>query len=366
MTTPSLPQVLERIKKEREKSGYEAAFLREREVKEKEKARRRERERRRRRGHHHRHRDPEAGGRHRERPRPSSADTTSDREKEEPVASRTPSQIALDEMVPRADDRPVTGVTLSRNPISRASSWTHSLLGHAVERRSGGGKKRRAIIDLSTEQDTPVATPEPSPPATGVPTGSAPGQTEQRRSRPGRSRSRLIQIKSDFGLEGDIGSDPAVARRTSSLTDVVGLGKSGAGNVDETSNTSSTSSDATKADIVRPKSASDLLGMNRDPVSRSHSSSHLHTHAHRSKAPLFVLPPVPRPALLRGQTGVPTTHRPPPLLRAIETSVDDIEIERKLGKEGCWWLDVSCPSWEDLRDLGEVSALYWSISRFPS
>ena len=23
--------------------------------------------------------------------------------------------------------------------------------------------------------------------------------------------------------------------------------------------------------------------------------------------------------------------------------------------KGCWWLDVSCPTWEDLRDLGEVS-----------
>jgi hypothetical protein len=24
-------------------------------------------------------------------------------------------------------------------------------------------------------------------------------------------------------------------------------------------------------------------------------------------------------------------------------------------EEGCWWLDVSCPGWEDLRDIGEVS-----------
>jgi hypothetical protein len=244
---------------------------------------------------------------------------------------------------------------LSKNAISRASSWTHSLLGHAAERRSAGGRKRRAIIDLSTEQDTPTVTPQPSPPATGVPSVTQPGTTEQRRSRPGRSRSRLLQIKSDFGLEGgDAAADPASARRTSSLTDVVGLAKLGGGNVDEASNTSSTSSDTTKADIVRPKSASDLLGMNRDPVPRSHSSSQLHAHSHRSKPPLFVLPPVPRPALLRGQTGAGTSHRPPALLRTIETSEADIEIERKLGKDGCWWLDVSCPSWEDLRDLGEV------------
>jgi hypothetical protein len=23
----------------------------------------------------------------------------------------------------------------------------------------------------------------------------------------------------------------------------------------------------------------------------------------------------------------------------------------------CWWLDVSCPGWEDLRDIGEVSVI---------
>jgi hypothetical protein len=355
MTTPSLPQVLERIKREREKSGYEEAFLREREVKEKEKARKRERERRRRRGGHHRHREQEDDrGRHLRRSlRASGPETTS--EKDEPSISRPPSQSALDEMVPRLEDKSVAGPSLSKNPISRASSWTHSLLGHATERRSAGGRKRRAIIDLSTEQDTPSVTPQPSPPASGVPPAMQQGTTEQRRSRPGRSRSRLLQIKSDFGLEGgDAAADSTSARRTSSLTDVVGLGKTGAVNAEEASNTSSMSSDATKTDIVRPKSASDLLGMNRDPVSRSHSSTQLHMHSHRSKPPLFVLPPVPRPALLRGQTGAAISHRPPALLRTIETAEADIEIERKLGKDGCWWLDVSCPSWEDLRDLGEV------------
>lgn len=358
MTTPSLPQVLERIKREREKSGYEEAFLREREVKEKEKARRRERERRRRRGHHRRYRDQEEGVRHRGRSRASGVDTASDREKEEAIESQPPSRSTSDEAISRLEERPTPGLPTSRNPISRASSWTHSLLGHAVERRSAVGRKRRAIIDLSTEQDTPVASPQPSPSVIGFPPVIIPPPTEPRRNKPARSRSRLVQIKSDLGLEGDAAGDPASARRTSSLTDVVGLGKAGITNADETSNTSSTSSDATKADIVRPKSASDLLGMNRDPVPRSHSSSQLHTHSHRSKPPLFVLPPVPRPALLRGQTGVSTAHRAPPLLRTIETSEADIEIERKLGKEGCWWLDVSCPSWEDLRDLGELLHLH--------
>ena len=39
----------------------------------------------------------------------------------------------------------------------------------------------------------------------------------------------------------------------------------------------------------------------------------------------------------------------PPLSRETRGGVDK-------GKErGCWWLDVACPEWEDLRDLGEVS-----------
>jgi magnesium transporter len=31
------------------------------------------------------------------------------------------------------------------------------------------------------------------------------------------------------------------------------------------------------------------------------------------------------------------------------------DSDGKRRSKGCWWLDVSCPSWEDLRDLGEVS-----------
>jgi magnesium transporter len=29
-------------------------------------------------------------------------------------------------------------------------------------------------------------------------------------------------------------------------------------------------------------------------------------------------------------------------------------------EEGCWWLDVSCPGWEDLRDIGEVG-YFWRL-----
>jgi hypothetical protein len=347
MTTPSLPQVLERIKKEREKSGYEEAFLQEREVKEKEKERRRERERRRRRGHRD-HGDYTARARSKAR---HAVETAAIRD-EEPEPE-TPFIETPMEFIDSTDtsNTHTGGLSAIRNPMARASSWTHSLLGHATERRSGNGRKRRAIIDLSIDNDTPPVTPQPSPPASAglVP---PPGLTENRRSRPGKSRSRLLQMRSDYGVD-DAGIELNTNKRSSSLINMSGLNRSTAGLGDEGSNTSSTSSDATKADIVRPKSASDLLGMHRDSVPRSHSTTHLHGQHHR-KAPEFVLPPVPRPALLRGQTGI--THQPPPPLRTVDPTEADTGIERKLDKDGCWWLDVSCPSWEDLRDLGEVGA----------
>ena len=347
MTTPSLPQVLERIKKEREKSGYEEAFLQEREVKEKEKERKRERERRRRRGHRD-HGDYSARARSKARHA-----VVTDVVRDEEPEPETPSVETPMELIDSPDPSTTHtgGLSAIRNPMARASSWTHTLLGHATERRSGNGRKRRAIIDLSIDNDTPPVTPQPSPPASAG-LVSAPGLTELRRSRPGKSRSRLLQMRSDYGID-DSATELNTNKRSSSLVDMPGLNKLAAGLGDEGSNTSSTSSDATKADIVRPKSASDLLGMHRDSVSRSHSSSHLHSHHHR-KAPEFVLPPVPRPGLLRGQTGISVTHQPPPPLRPVDPTEPDAEIERKLGKDGCWWLDVSCPSWEDLRDLGEV------------
>ena len=346
MTTPSLPQVLERIKKEREKSGYEEAFLQEREVKEKENQRRRERERRRRRGHRD-HGDYAARARSKARHTAEAAVIRDEEPEPETPAVETPMEF-ID--TPDTSNTYTGGLAAIRNPMARASSWTHSLLGHATERGSGNGRKRRAIIDLSID-DTPSVTPQPSPPASAglVP---PPGLTEQRRSRPGKSRSRLLQMRSDYGLD-DTSSELNTTKRSSSLVDMPGLNKSTAGLGDEGSNTSSTSSEATKAEIVRPKSASDLLGMHRDSVSRSHSSTHLHSPHHR-KAPEFVLPPVPRPALLRGQTGISVAQQPQP---AIDPTEADARIERKLGKDGCWWLDVSCPSWEDLRDLGEVSSL---------
>ncbi|KAE8537631.1 hypothetical protein D1P53_005687 [Cryptococcus gattii VGV] len=66
---------------------------------------------------------------------------------------------------------------------------------------------------------------------------------------------------------------------------------------------------------VRPKSVSDLLGLNLDAKS------------------------------LQGGT---------PL---IERELN-LELKGKSKSTGCWWLDVSCPTWEDLREIGELLGLH--------
>lgn len=63
---------------------------------------------------------------------------------------------------------------------------------------------------------------------------------------------------------------------------------------------------------VRPKSASDLLGLKFDAESM------------KEEAPMM------------------------------ERKVG-LEQKGKSKSKGCWWLDVSCPTWEDLREIGEVS-----------
>lgn len=69
--------------------------------------------------------------------------------------------------------------------------------------------------------------------------------------------------------------------------------------------------DALRGDVPRPKSVSDLMGM-MNPYGSSTSLNQLKTPSRSSS------------------------------------------IDEQKGK-GCWWLDVSCPGWEDLRDIGEVS-----------
>ena len=128
-----------------------------------------------------------------------------------------------------------------------------------------------------------------------------------------------------------------------------------------------------------------------DHHSRKHSSNHHHSsrpkprHGHQS----FQNPPLPRPppihsksrleALRLGsQVNVPRpksvsdlmgivnpygsntslaslkTEFTRPSLSPTPTGVKD-EIKQD---KGCWWLDVSCPGWEDLRDIGEVSIFF--------
>ena len=75
-------------------------------------------------------------------------------------------------------------------------------------------------------------------------------------------------------------------------------------------------------DPTRPKSVSDLMGL-ANPYSSSTSLSDLRDEA---ATPTSTPSPSPSPG-----------------------SWNEAKQE-----EGCWWLDVSCPSWEDLRDIGEV------------
>ncbi|WVQ75660.1 hypothetical protein IAR50_005289 [Cryptococcus sp. DSM 104548] len=74
---------------------------------------------------------------------------------------------------------------------------------------------------------------------------------------------------------------------------------------------------------VRPKSVSDLLGMSR-PGSPTGG----------------LVSPAP------STTGTPIVDR------------DLSGLKAKAKQNGCWWLDVSCPTWEDLRDIGELLGLH--------
>ncbi|KAJ9107477.1 hypothetical protein QFC21_000930 [Naganishia friedmannii] len=108
------------------------------------------------------------------------------------------------------------------------------------------------------------------------------------------------------------------------------------------------------SDIIRPKSASDLLGL-KDNIASSSSTS----------IKSLGMSAVPRPVPKRS---LPFKLPPRPIHRSLTTNgpqggsglakpfqpVDStLEV-----KKGCWWLDVSCPTWQDLRDLGELLHLH--------
>lgn len=105
-----------------------------------------------------------------------------------------------------------------------------------------------------------------------------------------------------------------------------------------------------EGDIIRPKSAADLLGL-RDAIASSSSTSVKSLGPGAVPRPLakrgqpFKLPP--RPVFHRAQTTAGTVSS---LAKPFAPNEDAPEV-----KKGCWWLDVSCPTWQDLRDIGEVS-----------
>lgn len=76
-------------------------------------------------------------------------------------------------------------------------------------------------------------------------------------------------------------------------------------------------------DRVQPFSASDLLGINGNRIPRTF------------EYPARQLPP-------------------PSILPRLESSTTPTPPEPAQPFKGCWWLDVSCPTWEDLRDIGEM------------
>jgi len=75
---------------------------------------------------------------------------------------------------------------------------------------------------------------------------------------------------------------------------------------------------------VRPKSVSDLMGLTKPYVGSTPNLNYMRSGE------------LPQPS----RVGTPTGKD---------------EGNGKGKGKGCWWLDVSCPGWEDLRDVGEVS-----------
>jgi magnesium transporter len=113
-----------------------------------------------------------------------------------------------------------------------------------------------------------------------------------------------------------------------------------------------------EGDIIRPKSAADLLGLKETLASSSSTSlkSMSNVNAARpmpKRGHPFKLPP--RPVFNRAHTVIGPASV---FAKAAVAKEDAMEV-----KKGCWWLDVSCPTWEDLRDLGEVSIFLYSNSK---
>ncbi|WWC69892.1 uncharacterized protein I206_103835 [Kwoniella pini CBS 10737] len=85
--------------------------------------------------------------------------------------------------------------------------------------------------------------------------------------------------------------------------------------------------DTATADPIRPKSVSDLLGL-------------------------------ARPDSTGSLTSLKAEFQPPSGLGTPTVAKDGFNFSKKGKAEDTWWLDVSCPGWEDLRDLGELLGLH--------
>ncbi|OCF43050.1 hypothetical protein I317_03143 [Kwoniella heveanensis CBS 569] len=134
--------------------------------------------------------------------------------------------------------------------------------------------------------------------------GSAPGRTRAPKGAP------------SF-INPPLASRPLASRTQSRLHalrgDLAGTSSSGGGNTGEP---------------IRPKSVSDLLGLARPNSTGSLTSLRADYH-----------PP--------SRLGTPTLQK------------DGFDLRSHKGKASeTWWLDVSCPGWEDLRDIGELLGLH--------
>ncbi|KAL1411370.1 hypothetical protein Q8F55_002326 [Vanrija albida] len=107
-------------------------------------------------------------------------------------------------------------------------------------------------------------------------------------------------------------------------------------------------------EVVRPKSASDLLGLAATPK----SASDLLGLARSPTNSTFGKSPTSSTFGHDGDGGIPT--QPPvlgPDLAQVPSPTSTIRDKPKVSRPP-WWLDVSCPNWKDLRDIGELLGLH--------
>jgi hypothetical protein len=255
----------------------------------------------------------------RRRSRRLSRSTTRDSSPDRPKRQHLPRKRQFTLLLPPPDATAAAALTTggdALNPLSRVntprgSDSSTTYLDEAIS-AGGSGTADRLITtpDLAVVLDKIRAlrlaagvVPE-TPPVTP---GAEVGPARRGGSAPGRSRPRLRQ-----GPGVSFPNPPimraAVPRSKSRLEILRG---------------------PSTADVPRPKSVSDLMGMT-NPYGSSTSLS-----AMRSGSD-FKMP-----------------------TRAATLSADPAmkpgAIRKEESGKGCWWLDVACPGWEDLRDIGEVS-----------